>query len=187
VKHLLPFPHFLSNHLLFLISLFLLSFFLSFSLTSCLSSYFPITDTDLKQKETYSEMSYGGRYADYDDEPSRRQAPREEVSFRARNSRHELTYSDRINHDTKISPQPLLRGLESMTPPLDRPPETSLFPSEVVLILLLADFNLLLPEPKHLLKVPLLEVSHLPQPKRSLLYRSTPPWPAGSNDLKYLI
>jgi hypothetical protein len=26
-------------------------------------------------------MSYGGRYADYDDEPSRRQAPREEVSF----------------------------------------------------------------------------------------------------------
>jgi eukaryotic translation initiation factor 2C len=26
-------------------------------------------------------MSYGGRYADYDDEPSRRQAPRDEVSF----------------------------------------------------------------------------------------------------------
>jgi len=26
-------------------------------------------------------MSYGGRYADYDDEPSRRQAPRDEVSY----------------------------------------------------------------------------------------------------------
>jgi hypothetical protein len=131
-------------------------------------------------------MSYGGRYADYDDEPSRRQAPREEVSFRVRGCRHELTYSDRINQDTKISPQPLLKGREPMTL-LDQPPEKSQSPSEVVLLLLLADFNLLLPEPKHLLKVPLLEVSHLPQPKRSLLYRSTPPWLVESNDLKYLI
>jgi hypothetical protein len=132
-------------------------------------------------------MSYGGRYADYDDEPSRRQAPREEVSFRVRGCRHELTYSDHIDRDTKISPQPLLKGLESMTPPLDNIPETSQSPSEVVPLLLLADFNLLLPEPDLLLKVPLLEVSHLLQPKRSLLYRSTPPSLAGSNDLKYLI
>lgn len=132
-------------------------------------------------------MSYGGRYADYDDEPSRRQIPREEVSFRVRDSRHELTYSDHIDRDTKISPQPLLRGLEPMTPPLDKIPEKSQSPSEVVLSLLLADFNLLLPEPKHLLKVPLLEVSHLPQPTRSLLYRSTPPWLVESNDRRYLI
>jgi hypothetical protein len=132
-------------------------------------------------------MSYGGRYADYDDEPSRRQAPREEVSFRVRGCRHELTYSDRINQDTKISPQPLLKGREPMIPPLDNIPETSQSPSEVVPLLLLADFNLLLPEPNHLLKVPLLEVSLLPQPKRSLLYRSTPPSLVGSSDLKYLI
>ena len=30
---------------------------------------------------TYIRMSYRGRYADYDDEPSRRQAPRDDVSF----------------------------------------------------------------------------------------------------------
>jgi hypothetical protein len=77
---------------------------------------------------------------------------------------------------------------------LDQPPEKSQSPSEVVLLLLpadfnllLADFNLLLPELNLLLKVPLLEVSHLLQPKRSLLYRSTPPWLVESNDLKYLI
>jgi hypothetical protein len=126
-------------------------------------------------------MSYGGRYADYDDEPSRRQAPRDEVSFRQQFI-SKLTRSDRINRDTRISPQPLLRGLESMTPPLDKIPEKSLFPSEAVLLP-----SLLLAEPDPLLKVFLLEVSHLPQPKRSLLYRSTLPSLAGFNDLKYLI
>jgi len=56
-------------------------------------------------------MSYGGRYADYDDEPSRRQAPREEVSC-CEQVFHvlKLTRSDRINHDTKTSPQLLLKG-----------------------------------------------------------------------------
>jgi hypothetical protein len=159
VKHLLPFPHFLSNHLLFQISLFHLSFFHFLSVF-----IFPYPDTDLKQKVTYSEMSYGGRYADYDDEPSRRQAPREEVSFREQLI-SKLTISDRINRDTKMSPQPPLKGLEPMTV-LDQPLEKSLFPSEVVLLHLLpllADSNLLLKvlPPEYL----------LPQPKRSLLCR----------------
>lgn len=78
-------------------------------------------------------MSYGGRYADHHDEPSRRQAPREEASLTSINGA-KLTQSDRINHDTMISHQPPLRDHLPMNP-LDKQLEKFLFPSEVVLVL----------------------------------------------------
>lgn len=73
-KYLRPFPPFLSLYLLLLL-------LPSFSLTSSLYSVTPYRRYSSKARNSTLKMSYGGRYADYDDEPSRRQAPREDVSF----------------------------------------------------------------------------------------------------------
>jgi hypothetical protein len=71
-----------------------------------------------------TKMSYGGRYADYDDEPSRRQSPRGEVSYH-KSRFGKLISSNNTSHDTTMSRRPLrsprgmylktLRGL-SLTP-----------------------------------------------------------------------